>query len=136
MGGLRTIQKNINFLAQSEVITLKRSDYEQQIANIRMQERQMYKEKLEQIVEVYRDELNKNASIYVDTLLIHTAYELGNQLECFKEEVENKEEKVELIQKILINIQEEISRYNKYKKPSKELQKIKNKVKKYLNIEF
>ena len=75
MGGLRTIQKNINFLAQSEVITLKRSDYEQQIANIRMQERQMYKEKLEQIVEVYRDELNKNASIYVDTLLIHTAYE-------------------------------------------------------------
>lgn len=136
MGGLRTIQKNINFLAQNEVITLKRSDYEQQIANIRMQERQMYKEKLEQIVEVYRDELNKNASIYVDTLLIHTAYELGNQLECFKEEVENKEEKVKLIQKILINIQEEISRYNKYKKPSKELQKIKNKVKKYLNIEF
>ena len=46
MGGLRTIQKNINFLAQNEVITLKRSDYEQQIANIRMQERQMYKEKL------------------------------------------------------------------------------------------
>lgn len=136
MGGLRTIQKNINFLAQSEVITLKRSDYEQQIANIRMQERQMYKEKLEQIVEVYRDELNKNASIYVDTLLVHTAYELGNQLECFKEEVENKEEKVKLIQRILINIQEEIARYNKYKKPSKELQKIKNKVKKYLNIEF
>lgn len=136
MGGLRTIQKNINFLAQNEVITLKRSDYEQQIANIRMQERQIYKEKLEQIVEVYRDELNKNASIYVDTLLIHTAYELGNQLECFKEEVENKEEKVKLIQKILINIQEEISRYNKYKKPSKELQKIKNKVKKYLDIEF
>lgn len=136
MGGLRTIQKNINFLAQSEVITLKRSDYEQQIANIRMQEREIYKEKLEQIVEVYRDELNKNASIYVDTLLIHTAYELGNQLECFKEEVENKEEKVALIQRILINIQEEIARYNKYKKPSKELQKIKNKVKKYLNIEF
>lgn len=136
MGGLRTIQKNVNFLAQSEVITMKRSDYEQQISNIRMQERQIYKEKLEQIVEVYRDELNKNASIYVDTLLIHTAYELGNQLECFKEEVENKEEKVKLIQKILINIQEEISRYNKYKKPSKELQKIKNKVKKYINIEF
>ena len=136
MGGLRTIQKNVNVLAQNQVITLKRSDYEQQIANIRMQERQMYKEKLEQIVEVYRDELNKNASIYVDTLLIHTAYELGNQLECFKEEVENKEEKVALIQRILINIQEEIARYNKYKKPSKELQKIKNKVKKYLNIEF
>lgn len=136
MGGLRTIQKNINFLAQNQVITLKRSDYEQQIANIRMQERQMYKEKLEQIVEVYRDELNKSASIYVDTILIHTAYELGNQLECFKEEVENKEQKIELIQNILINIQKEIERYNKYKKPSKELQKIKNKVKKYLNIEF
>lgn len=136
MGGLRTIQKNVNFLAQSEVITMKRSDYEQQISNIRMQERQIYKEKLEQIVEVYRDELNKNASIYVDTLLIHTAYELGNQLECFKEEVENKEEKIALIQRILINIQEEIARYNKYKKPSKELQKIKNKLKKYINIEF
>lgn len=136
MGGLRGLQKSVNVYAQNQTITLKRSDYEQQIANIRMQERQMYKEKLEQIVEVYRDELNKNASIYVDTLLIHTAYELGNQLECFKEEVENKEEKVELIQKILINIQEEIARYNKYKKPSKELQKIKNKVKKYLNIEF
>lgn len=136
MGGLRTIQKNINFLAQSEVITLKRSDYEQQIANIRMQERQMYKEKLEQIVEVYRDELNKNASIYVDTILIHTAYELGRQLECFKDEVENKEEKVELIHKILINIQKEIAKYTKHKKPSKELNKLKNKVKKYLNVEF
>lgn len=136
MGGLRGLQKSVNVYAQNQTITLKRSDYEQQIANIRMQERQMYKEKLEQIVEVYRDELNKNASIYIDTLLIHTAYELGNQLECFKEEVENKEEKVELIQKILINIQEEIARYNKYKKPSKELQKIKNKVKKHINIEF
>lgn len=136
MGGLRGLQKSVNVYAQNQTITLKRSDYEQQIANIRMQERQMYKEKLEQIVEAYRDELNKNASIYIDTLLIHTAYELGNQLECFKEEVENKEEKVELIQKILINIQEEIARYNKYKKPSKELQKIKNKVKKHINIEF
>lgn len=136
MGGLRTIQKNINFLAQSEVVSFKRSDYEQQIVNIRTQERQMYKEKLEQIVEVYRDELNKNASIYIDTILIHTAYELGKQLECFQEEVENKEQKIELIQNILINIQKEIERYNKYKKPSKELQKIKNKVKKYLNIEF
>ena len=136
MGGLRTIQKNINVYNQNQVITLKRSDYEQQIANIRMQERQMYKEKLEQIVEVYRDELNKNASIYIDTILIHTAYELGNQLECYEEEVENKEQKIELIQNILINIQKEIERYNKYKKPSKELQKIKNKVKKYLNIEF
>lgn len=136
MGGLRGLQKSVNVYAQNQTITLKRSDYEQQIANIRMQERQMYKEKLEQIVEVYRDELNKNASIYIDTILIHTAYELGNQLECFKEEVENKEQKIELIQNILINIQKEIERYNKYKKPSKELQKIKNKVKKYLNIEF
>ena len=136
MGGLRTIQKNVNFLAQSEVITLKRSDYEQQIANIRMQERQIYQEKLEKIVETYSNELRKNASMYVDTLLIHISYELGNTLECFKEEVEYKEEKIALIQRILINIQEEIAKYNKYKKPSKELQKIKNKVKKYLNIEF
>lgn len=136
MGGLRTIQKNINVYNQNQVITMKRSDYEQQIANIRMQERQMYKEKLEQIVEVYRDELNKNASIYIDTILIHIAYELGIQLQCYEDEVENKEQKIELIQNILINIQKEIERYNKYKKPSKELQKIKNKVKKYLNIFF
>jgi ABC-type uncharacterized transport system substrate-binding protein len=64
------------------------------------------------------------------------SYELGKQLECFEDEVENKEQKIELIQKILINIQKEIERYNKYKKPSKELQKIKNKLKKYLNIVF
>ena len=136
MSSLSKLQKNINVYNQNQVITMKRSDYEQQISNIRMQERQMYKQKLEQIVEVYRDELNKNASIYIDTILIHTAYELGKQLECFQDEVENKEQKIELIQNILINIQKEIERYNKYKKPSKELQKIKNKVKKYLNIEF
>ena len=95
MGGLRTIQKNINVLAQNQVITLKRSDYEQQIANIRMQERQMYKEKLEHIVEVYAKELNINAQVYVDTLLIHMSYELGKQLECFNDEVDHKEEKIE-----------------------------------------
>lgn len=136
MGGLRGLQKSANVYAQNQTITMKRSDYEQQISNIRTQERNIYKDKLEKIIETYANELNKSASIYVDTLLIHTAYELGNQLECFKEEVENKEEKVELIQKILINIQEEIARYEKYKKPSKELQKIKNKVKKYIDIEF
>jgi hypothetical protein len=96
----------------------------------------MYQEKLEHIVKIYADELNNNAQIYLDTLLIHIAYELGIQLECYEDEVENKEQKIELIQNILINIQKEIERYNKYKKPSKELQKIKNKVKKYLNIIF
>ena len=136
MSSLSKIQKNINVYNQNQVVTMKRSDYEQQIANIRMQERQIYQEKLEHIVEVYSRELRNNAGMYVDTLLIHISYELGNTLECFKEEVEYKEEKIALIQKILINIQEEIERYNKYKKPSKELQKIKNKVKKYLNIEF
>lgn len=136
MSSLSKIQKNINVYNQNQVITMKRSDYEQQIANIRMQERQMYQEKLEHIVKVYADELNNNARIYLDTLLIHIAYELGIQLECYEDEVENKEQKIELIQNILINIQKEIERYNKYKKPSKELQKIKNKVKKYLNIVF
>jgi hypothetical protein len=136
MSSLSKIQKNINVLAQNQVITFKRSDYEQQIANIRTQERQMYQEKLEHIVEVYSRELNNNAKIYLDTLLIHIAYELGNQLNCFEDEVENKEEKIQLIQNIMINIQKEIEKYNKYKKPSKELQKIKNKLKKYLNIVF
>jgi hypothetical protein len=136
MSSLSKIQKNINVYNQNQVITLKRSDYEQQIVNIRMQEKQMYQEKLEHIVEIYANELNNNARVYLDTLLIHIAYELGNQLECFQDEVENKEQKIELIQNILINIQKEIERYNKYKKPSKELQKIKNKLKKFLNIAF
>ena len=136
MSSLSKIQKNMNFLAQNQVITLKRSDYEQQIANIRMQERQMYKDKLEQIVKAYSEELNKNAHVYVDTLLIHMAYELGKQLECFNEEVEHKEEKIELVHNIIINVQQEIAKYNKYKKPSKELTKLKNKLKKHLNIVF
>ena len=136
MSSLSKIQKNINVYAQSQVITMKRSDYEQQIANIRQQEREMYQEKLEKIVEVYGEEIRHNAHACLDTLLIHIAYELGKQLECFNDEVEYKEEKVELVQKIMVNIQEEIVRYNKYKKPTKELQKIKNKLKKYLNIVF
>lgn len=136
MSSLSKLQKNINVYNQNQVITMKRSDYEQQIINIRKQEKQMYQEKLEQIIEVYSKELNHNAHACLDTLLIHIAYELGIQLKCYEDEVENKEEKIELIQNILINIQKEIERYNKYKKPSKELQKIKNKVKKYLNIVF
>lgn len=136
MSSLSKIQKNINVYNLNQVVTLKRSDYEQQISNIRQQEKQIYQEKLEHIVKVYADELNRNAEIYLNTLLIHIAYELGIQLNCYQDEVENQEEKIELIQNILINIQKEIERYNKYKKPSKELQKIKNKVKKYLNIVF
>lgn len=136
MSSLSKMNKNIALYNSNQVITKTIAEYEAEKRAIHDIYAKEYTRKLELIIQEYNKQIDEKVHLSVDILLVSIAYELGKQLQCFDDEVEYKDEKIELVQNILTNVHKEVENYFKKKRPVKEFNKIKKKVKDVLKIEF
>lgn len=95
-------------------------------------DRQLYK-----LRDDYNKQIKESVHITMDTFSIEFLYEVANQLECFIDEPENLEQKIDLIQKIYKNIMKSIQDYADIKSDKeayKEFYKKKELIQKVFNI--
>lgn len=82
----------------------------------------------------------RDATIYaIDTLSIELLYELAKQMECFDENAEYLEQKVEKVQEIYKNTMDAIKKYATYKTDNQAVKRFemkKKKIEKLFDIKF
>lgn len=76
-----------------------------------------YNEEIKRMAEKYNASLREGALLAMDTLATEMIYELGNVLECYKEEPEYLDQKIEIVQGIYETAMQSIQDYasKKYK---------------------
>ena len=118
----RKIQKNAdNFIINEYFKNMTPEMYKEGINNaIKMTESRLikqYNEEIKQMAEKYNESLREGALLAMDTLATEMIYELGNVLECYKEEPEYLDQKVEIVQNIYEVAMQSIADYasKKYK---------------------
>lgn len=136
MSSLNKIQKNIALYDSKQIVAKTLAQYQAEKQAIHDMYAREYTEKLEKIITEYNRQIEERTRENIDTILLHVAYELGKQLGCFDKNCDYMDDKIDLVHNIMINVQNEISKYSKVKKPIQTLNKIKAKVKSVLKIEF
>jgi CheY-specific phosphatase CheX len=118
----RKIQKNAdNFIINEYFKNMTPEMYKEGINNaIKMTESRLikqYNEEIKRMAEKYNESLREGALLAMDTLATEMIYELGNVLECYKEEPEYLDQKVEIVQNIYEAAMQSIADYasKKYK---------------------
>lgn len=90
-----------------------------------------YNEKLKKVQEQANLRIDETRRLVTNIISVELLYELGNQLECFKEDAEYLEQKIEVVQNIYQNTMDSIYKYvdgKDSKQSYKEFQKKKKKV--------
>lgn len=82
-------------------------EYDKELNYIQKQ----YNEKLKQLQDSYNLRVKEGVKIATDLISIALLYELGNQLECFKEDVEFLDQKKEVVRNIYQNTMDVIYAY-------------------------
>lgn len=98
---------------------------------------QEYNTNLKRLAEAYNKQVKESIHITVDTFMVEFLYELGLKLECYIEEPQNMEQKVDLVQAMYEDIMKSIQSYVDIKeddKAYKEFQRKREIVKKTFNI--
>lgn len=98
---------------------------------------QEYNMNLKRLAEAYNKQVKESVHITVDTFMTEFLYELGLKLECYIDEPQNMEQKVDLVQAMYEDIMKSIQGYVDIKeddKAYKEFQRKREVVKKTFNI--
>ena len=96
-----------------------------------------YNAQLKRLQNEYNRQIAESVHITVDTFSIEFLYELADKLECFVDEPENLEQKIDLVQQIYEDIMNSIKNYADIKKDGEafeQFQKKKKLIKKVFNI--
>lgn len=98
---------------------------------------QEYNTNLKRLAEAYNKQVKQSIHITVDTFMIEFLYELGLKLDCYIEEPQNIEQKIDLVQAMYEDIMKSIQGYVDIKEDDeayKEFQRKREVVKKTFNI--
>lgn len=92
---------------------------------------EQYNLKLQQITEQYNNQIKDNILIAMDTIATEMIYELGNVLECYKDEPEYLDQKIDIVQGIYEKAMYSIENYasKKYKNDKQAQREFKRKQK-------
>lgn len=92
---------------------------------------EQYNLKLQQITEQYNNQIKDNILIAMDTMATEMIYELGNVLECYKDEPEYLDQKIDIVQEIYEKAMCSIENYasKKYKNDKQAQREFKRKQK-------
>ena len=138
----KQIQKNAeDFAIKKFYESMTPETYKQGIQNaIKMTEQRCLKEyeaDLRRITNEYNEKIKDNILLAMDTLATEMIYELGNVLECYKEEPEYLDQKIDIVQGIYETAMKSIEDYasSKYKN-DKQAQKAYEKKKKTIQKIF
>lgn len=74
-----------------------------------------YEHQLEKMRQEYNQSIRDAIAVAMDTLSIEIIYELGNVLECYKEDATYLDQKIELVQNIYEAAMNSIKKYSTYK---------------------
>lgn len=140
----RKIQKNAERYKIDELYrTMTPDDYKKgiELAIKKTEEKLMrdYNGELQRMGNEYNHAIQEGTLIAMDTLAVEILYELGNVLECYKEDPEYLDQKVEIVQNIYETAMNSIESYasDKYKndrRAQKEFERKKKTVKKIFGI--
>lgn len=118
----RKIQKNAdNFIIDQYYKNMTPDMYKEGIQNaIKMTEDRLvkrYDAELERITKQYKRDVQERTLIAMDTLAVEMIYELGNVLECYVDEPEYLDQKIDIVQNIYEKAMTSIGDYatDKYK---------------------
>ena len=145
MGSLsRKIQKNAdNFIINEYYKNMTPEMYKEGVQRaIKMTEENLtkrYNAELKKLTDTYNETLQEAALLAMDTLATEMIYELGNVLECYKEEPEYLDQKIDIVQGIYETAIKSIESYasKKYKTDKhaqKEFERKKKTIQKLFNI--
>ena len=98
-----------------------------------------YDSQLEHLAREYNQKLSAGIHLAIDTLSVEMIYELGNRLECYKENPENLDQKIDVVQGIYEAAMNAIEKYTTYKRNGyahKKFEQKKKLVEKTFGIEF
>ena len=93
-----------------------------------------FDKQLQKLCDDYNKQINESVHITMDTFSIEFLYELGEKLECFKEEPEYLEQKIDLVQSIYENIMGCIKSYVDIKEDGKAYKEFERKRKKIKEV--
>lgn len=133
---LRKIQKNSETFKNSQMFGITYEEYSKRMQIVKRQCEEDYNNKLMRMASEYDRQLAINTESSINTISVELLYELATQMGCFEKNPEYLDEKIDKVQEIYENTMESIKKYNKYKRPSKEFAKRKNKVEKLFKIIF
>lgn len=74
-----------------------------------------YEHQLEKMRQEYNQSIRDAIAVAMDTLSVEIIYELGNVLECYKEDATYLDQKIELVQNIYEAAMNSIKKYSTYK---------------------
>ena len=98
-----------------------------------------YDRNLQKIQEEANLHIKESVRLAIDTISVELLYELADQLECFVDNPEFLDQKIDKVQNIYESTMKAIGKYANYKKESqarKEFLKKQKKVEKMFNIKF
>ena len=98
-----------------------------------------YNLKLQKIQEESNYKIKEGIKLTIDTISVELLYELARQLECFEENTEYLDQKIDKVQDIYSNTMKAIEKYTTYKKNGqarKDFEKKQKKIEKMFNIKF
>ena len=141
----RKIQKNTdNFIIDQYYKNMTPEMYKEGIQNaIKMTEERLTKQydaELMRITKMYKRDIQERTLIAMDTLAVEMIYELGNVLECYVDEPEYLDQKIDIVQNIYEKAMTSIGDYatDKYKSDAqaqKTFEKKKKKIQKICGME-
>lgn len=142
---LKKIQKNAESFAIKKMYeNMTPEQYQQGVREaIKITENRLareYDEKLEKMRKQYNQALQAGTLIAMDTLAIEMLYELGDELECYKDEPEYLDQKIDVVQNLYETAMNAIERYGNRdnykndKQAQKEFERKKKTVEKYFKI--
>lgn len=98
-----------------------------------------YDKNINKLKNEYENSLKYSTIYAIDTLSVELLYELAKQMECFDEDTEYLEQKVEKVQEIYKNTMDAIKKYATYKTDNQAVKKFemkKKKIEKLFDIKF
>lgn len=144
MGSLHSMKKNIkNYELEQFYKQMTPEQYRQgirsavQIATDKLAAE--YENRLRRIQQEVEEEKRDITRLSTEIISVELLYELASQMECFVDNPENLDEKVDKIQEIYENAMNVIDDYTKCKKSNEAQEKYNKKkaiIKKFLKIEF
>lgn len=142
----KKLQKaNENFTIKKYYENMTPQMYQEGIQNaIKMTEQRClktYEEELKRITNQYNESIRNTTLIAMDTLATEMIYELGNILECYKDEPEYLDQKVDIVQGIYETAMSSIesyasAKYKNNKQAQKEFEKKKKTIQKVFRMEL
>lgn len=145
MGGLaRKLKRNAEEFEMEQIYKNMTPDLYRQSVNLAIKKAEervanMYEKEMIKLAKQYNNAIQEGTLMAMDTLAVEILYELGNMLECYIEEPEFLEQKIEIIQKLYETAMNSIKdyaspKYKNDKQAQKTFAKKKKTIKKLFNI--